>query len=319
MFRWYGLFILEGKIRIMFYESTNSVWPVLLTPFKEDGKIDYDSLKSLICWYEENGVGGLFAVCQSSEMFFLSLRERVELTAFIKKTAHVPVISSGHISYDLDDQVDELQRISDAGADAVIMITNRLAGVDDSDAVWRKSLDYLMKKLPQNIPLGFYECPYPYKRLIRDDELKYCAESGRFFFLKDTCCDAELIRHRLELLKDTRLKLYNANTATLLETLTYGAAGFSGVMANFHPELYVWLCKNWKTQPQKAERLQALLTMCAQIERQLYPVNAKTFLQSKKLIASNRCRSKNCHEMSSLFLKEVEQMEILTSWFEGTL
>lgn len=303
----------------MFYESTNSVWPVLLTPFSDDGKIDYDSLKSLIYWYEENRVNGLFAVCQSSEMFYLSLKERVELTAFIKKTAHIPVISSGHVSYDLDDQIDELQRIADAGADAVIMITNRLSGKGDSDDTWKKNLDYLLERLPQSVPLGFYECPYPYKRLIKDDELEYCAKSGRFLFMKDTCCDAELIHHRLELLEGTSLKLYNANTATLLETLSYGAAGFSGVMANFHPDLYVWLCKNWKTQPQKAERLQTVLTMCSQIERQLYPVNAKTYLQSKNLIASNCCRSKNCHEMSSLFRKEVEQMDILTSWIKEIL
>ncbi len=30
-------------------------------------------------------------------------------------------------------------------------------------------------------------------------------------------------------------------------------AGYSGVMANFHPDLYVWLCKNYKKQPEKAQ------------------------------------------------------------------
>ena len=96
----------------------------MLTPFK-DNKIDYASLERLIGWYEENGADGLFAVCQSSEMFWLSLRERTELAAFVKKHSSVPVIASGHISDDLDDQVAELNRIADTGVDAVILLTNR--------------------------------------------------------------------------------------------------------------------------------------------------------------------------------------------------
>ena len=44
-------------------------WPVMLTPFTEDNKIDYDGLKELVDWYIKNGVSGMFAVCQSSEMF----------------------------------------------------------------------------------------------------------------------------------------------------------------------------------------------------------------------------------------------------------
>ena len=49
---------------------------------------------------------------------------------------------------------------------------------------------------------------------------------------------------------------------TLLETLRDGASGFSGVMGNLHPELYVWLDQNWHDAAGKARRsLQALLTL----------------------------------------------------------
>ena len=33
-------------------------WPVMLTPFTEDNKIDYDGLKELVDWYIKNGVCG---------------------------------------------------------------------------------------------------------------------------------------------------------------------------------------------------------------------------------------------------------------------
>lgn len=70
-------------------EQLTGLWPVMITPFTQDGEIDYASLERLIAWYESNGVTGLFAACQSSETFFLSLREREELVRFVKQHAHV--------------------------------------------------------------------------------------------------------------------------------------------------------------------------------------------------------------------------------------
>ena len=39
---------------------------------------------------------------------------------------------------------------------------------------------YLVDHLDPAMPLGFYECPAPYKRLMSLEELKTCAETGRF-------------------------------------------------------------------------------------------------------------------------------------------
>ena len=50
-------------------------WPVMLTPFTADNKVDYEGLKALTKWYIDNGCSGLFSDCQSSEMFFLTKEE----------------------------------------------------------------------------------------------------------------------------------------------------------------------------------------------------------------------------------------------------
>ena len=56
-------------------EFPGGVWPVMLTPFTEDGRIDYNALEHLVNWYIDKGCDGLFAVCQSSEMYYLTLEE----------------------------------------------------------------------------------------------------------------------------------------------------------------------------------------------------------------------------------------------------
>ena len=50
----------------------NGMWPVMLTPLQQNGDVDYPALEELINWYIKEGSSGLFAVCQSSEMFYLS-------------------------------------------------------------------------------------------------------------------------------------------------------------------------------------------------------------------------------------------------------
>ncbi|MBO6258721.1 MAG: dihydrodipicolinate synthase family protein [Succinivibrio sp.] len=294
-------------------EFPGGAWPVMLTPFTADNKVDYEGLKALTSWYIDNGCSGLFSDCQSSEMFFLNLQERVNIARTVIETAagRVPVIVSGHISDTLEGQVEELQQIAALKPDALIFITNRFAKENESDEVWRKNCEYVMSKLPDDIPLGAYECPYPYKRLISLENLKWCADTGRFHFLKDTCCDLELLKQRANAVRNTKLKIYNANTTTLLESIRGGCAGFCGVMASFQMKLYAWLCDH--IDDPKADKLQDLLTVTSLIERQYYPVNAKYYLQHyEKLPITTYTRTKDASGLTETFKDEVRQLKNLT-------
>ena len=287
----------------------DGVWPVMLTPFTKENKIDYPALKRLIDFYVDAGVAGLFAVCQSSELFFLNQKERAELsTAVIEYAAgRVPVISGGQSATELDAQIQEVAAVAASKPEAVILLTNQFAAETENDDVWWCNLNRLMAQLDPSVTLGLYECPYPYKRVLSPALLKRCAETGRFALMKDTCCDAALIKDKLSAVEGTGFKLFNANTATLLDSLRDGARGYSGVMANFHPELYVWLCKNFEKFPEKSELLVSLLTMCSYIEKQYYPVNAKYAL-SLKGIMDVYARTKPAYGLTETFRAEVRQL-----------
>ncbi len=296
------------------------LWPVMITPFTAEGEIDYPSLERLIDWYERHGATGLFAACQSSEIFFLSLRERYELVRFVKTHAHVPVIASGHVSWGLKAQAEELNRMSEAGADALIFITNRLVGQGRQEESLLPALRYLMAQLDPEKPLGFYECPYPFKRLITLDELKWAAESGRFAFMKDTCCDIGLIEKRVDAIRGSSLELFNANSTTYLASLRLGAAGFSGVMMNFHMDLYKYLADHWDTEPEKAETLQGFLTAFSEIERQYYPVNAKFHQREiEGNFSSAFARVAPEEGLTATFRDEVFQMHRAAAFLRETL
>lgn len=263
----------------------DGVWPTMITPFRKDGTIDYATLERLVDWYIERGVAGLFAVCQSSEMFLLSLKERLELARSVVRMVRgrVGVIASGHVAETMGDQIEEAKMMADTGADAVVLISNRFARHDEGEEVFKRNLERFLAGMDEDVLLGFYECPTPYKRLVSPGLMKFGVETGRFGFLKDTSCRIADIQEKLKIAGGSNFKLFNANAATLLASLRAGAAGYSGIMTNFHADLYSWLCANWRNEPEKAEELQDFLGLASVIEYQLYPVNAMYALRLEGL------------------------------------
>ena len=108
-----------------------------------------------------------------------------------------------------------------------------------------------------------------------------------------------------------RIKLFNANAATLLGSLRAGAAGYSGVMGNFHPELYSLLCRGWKADPDLAEQQQAFLGVTSVLEARAYPVSAKYHLQLEGIPLSLRTRTRPETDLIPSFRREVEQLRSL--------
>ncbi|MBB3610815.1 4-hydroxy-tetrahydrodipicolinate synthase [Rhizobium sp. BK602] len=255
--------------------------PVMITPFAETGEIDYDGVGKLVEWYIANGSDALFAVCQSSEMQFLSLNERVELAAFVKKAAagRVPVIASGHVAESLEEQSEELNAIAATGVDGMVLVTNRLDAKQQGGTKFIDDLDWLLAKLPSDLPLGLYECPAPYRRLLTDEELMYCANGGRFHILKDVSCDLETVKRRVALVKDTPLAIVNANAAIAYDAMKAGSLGFTGVFTNFHPDLYKWLFENRHAASKLADELSIYLALAAMAEPMGYPKLAKLYHQ----------------------------------------
>jgi 4-hydroxy-tetrahydrodipicolinate synthase len=265
---------------------------VMLTPFDSNSTIDYGSLERLIDWYITNHVDVLFAVCQSSELFCLSLEERIELSRFVvQQTAgRVPVVSSGHVGRTREEQLTELAGIAATGPDAIILITNRLDPENRGERVFRDNLDWLLGRLPGDVPLGLYECPAPYRRLLSDDELAYCAGTGRFVLFKDVSCDIKRVERRVGIIEGTPLALVNANGSIALEAIKAGSKGYSGVFTNIHPDLYAWLYRSWRTHPSFAEELSNFLVVASVTELMGYPAIAKLYLQKLGVVDTIKCR-----------------------------
>ena len=299
----------------------------MITPYKKDGSVDIETALKYVDWYYENGLDGIFAICQSSEIFYLTLEERVELNRAVYKRAKeleksggrpFVVVSSGHVSDSHEDQVKELNAVYESGTDALILITNRLDVNNEGDEVFISNLEKLISELPKDVRLGLYECPYPYKRLVTPKILDYCLSTGRFDYMKDTCCDAAMIKERCEQVKGSSFKLLNANCQTLLETMRNGAQGYCGIMCNFHPKLYSWLGKNYNSP--EADTVQALTGTIGFMEVGLpYPLTAKYHMNLNGIPTENISRARKSEELTDYGRLCMNNMKLLTDDLERRL
>ena len=146
----------------MIKQIPNGVFPTMITPYTADNEVDYNAVLQLLEWYYNKGVRAVFAVCQSSEIFFLSFEERLALLRFImqNKPADMTVVASGHTSDDAQTMLREANAFIETGIDGYVFIANRFAAADESDELLAERMLNAAEALPQ-IPLGVYECPYP--------------------------------------------------------------------------------------------------------------------------------------------------------------
>ena len=285
------------------------VYPTMVTPFTQDNQIDYEAAAQIIEYYAECGCDGIFALCLSSEIFHLTDKESTKLLRFISKAnkGRMSLVASGHTACDIDAQIRQLGNMAECGAQETVLILNRLAKNTQNEDVVRRNAEKIFEALP-DVRFGVYECPYPYKRLASNDLIKWFADTGRVRFFKDTCCDLPLIQQRIDVMKGTGMMLFNANSSTLLPSLQAGAAGFSGVMGNFHADLYVMLHKLHAAGDHRAESLQAFLSLASLMETRLYPVNAKYHFQLMNVNMTLATRCVDVLDWKSVYEDEIKYL-----------
>ena len=268
------------------------LWPVMLTAFTKSKEIHWEAMDQLTNWYIESGSAGLFTVCLSSEMYELSPDERLSLADRVVKAAagRVPVIAAATFGETIEEHAVLVRQMSETGVDAVICLVNQLVAEGQSEDLWKKNAEALLQKTG-DIPLGLYECPSPYHRVMSPELLAWAASTGRFLFLKETSGDIGLKGEKIEAVKGTRLGFFNANTPMVLATLRMGAMGYSSTAANFYPELFAWLCENFKQQPETAERLQQFISDTMDVTRNKYPASAKEFAALCGVDMESACRT----------------------------
>jgi 4-hydroxy-tetrahydrodipicolinate synthase len=258
--------------------------PVMLTSFNEDYSIDYEAVKRLTEYYIKAGAVGLFANCLSSEMYELNDDERLTLVKTVIEATQkrVPVVATGTLGGTIESMANFSKKLYDLGVDAVIVINSIFVKEDEHDSVFTEKMDQFLS-LTGNIPLGIYECPVPYKRLVSGAVLSKLLPSNRLVYLKDTSLSLNSVQEKLKLAKDYDFGLYDAYMPNSQASLKAGASGLSCIQGNYFPEMVVWVCDNFSNENKAPhlKKVQNFFEKHMDLMHQTYPIAAKYVLQKR--------------------------------------
>jgi 4-hydroxy-tetrahydrodipicolinate synthase len=265
----------------------DGVWPILLTPFQEDGSVDWPALDELVSFYPQKGVAGLFALGSSSEFLTLTEAERTQIVrrAVQACQGRIALVAAGNFGATLEEQAESMTRIAECGVAAVIASTSILPQADDLDGQLLRLAELTAA------PLGVYECPVPEHRLLSPEQVRRLAHSGRFVFMKDTCRDMVPFAAKVAYARGTALKIYQANLKILMPSLEVGSHGFCGVVPVVAPELSEVVCDVDNHSVETRQRAHdRLMQLQGALTAHRYPASAKHVLQRRGVRLTARCR-----------------------------
>jgi 4-hydroxy-tetrahydrodipicolinate synthase len=309
----------EEDVLPMQQSSEKKFVPVMITPFTTDMKIDFEMLSRLIDFYLAAGVKGFFANCLSSEMYNLNDEERLALARFVVKRVNnaVPVVASGSFGRTLEERAEFTKKMYHTGVNAVILITSHFADQADSDETLQHNLEQYLR-YTDNIPLGTYECPAPYKRILSPEVFSHLLSTNRFIYHKDTELIPERIKAKLKLAQGNRLEFYDAHAPNTMTSLQGGAKGMSAIAGNFYPEIFVWMCNHVNDPDRQADVkwMQSEITRLDTVVSQGYPLSSKYFLQKRGLPIQVLSRSAEAPLTAAQKRAMDELSAILAGWHE---
>ncbi|MCA9837757.1 MAG: dihydrodipicolinate synthase family protein [Trueperaceae bacterium] len=277
----------------------DGLWPILLTPYTENNEIDFAALDSLLEFYHKEGVAGLLALGQASEVLLLSDDERFAIAEHVARgcKGKLTLATVGNYGTTLAEQAASLKKIAAYGGEVAVV---GLSLLPSSENLADQLLD-LASRLG-GIPLGIYELPEPEHRLLSADDVRRIAESNRFVFMKDTCRQIVPFSAKVEAARGSNLKLFQANLKVLPESMAAGSKGFCGWMPMVSPELCGQLVFSQNT-PEELRQMayEKLLDFQTLMVAEGFPSSAKYILAKRGVMIKPYSRvaaAKDFSEMS---------------------
>lgn len=263
----------------------DGVVSLLLTPFQPDGAIDWRVYDQYVEWQAAQEPSGLFAVCGSSEMKWLTLEERLELaTRAVDRAGGLPVVATANLGDDVALHRDELAQMAATGIAAAVLIPP--PAISGDAARYRDYLFALSDGAP--CPLILYEWPLVPNHTLDAELFGELAAHGAIVGVKDTTCTVEGIAAKQRVAGATII--YQANTALLPDALDLGVQGIMAITSTARADLVLRFWQSYHDDAAEAQAIhRELVTLDALLEM-AYPATAKYLVSLQGVIMPTTTR-----------------------------
>ncbi len=218
-------------------KKLHGIIAVTVTPFLENGDIDYATASKHIHWLIESGVHGLLPLGATGEFAALSFEERKAFAAFaVKEVAgRVPVVI-GAVSQNTEVTLAVAQHAAEIGADAVMILPP--PGLHPN----QEEIYSYYKHISANVslPVMVYNNPGSAGVDIAPETLERIATLPHMEYLKESTGDIKRLTSAVDSLEKD-LVIFCGCENLAYESFVMGAKGWICVLANVAPAQAVQL------------------------------------------------------------------------------
>lgn len=203
----------------------------LITPFHEDGSVNYDKLRELIEWHIQEQTDAILVLGTTAETPALTVTEEDEIARISIETAagRVPIIV-GSGSNNTMIAMEQSIKYEKMGADALLVITPYYNKTNKAGMVNH----FFTVADAVNIPIYVYNVPGRTGVSITYEALAEISKHKNIVGIKEASGDMSFVTKISRLINDN-FNVYSGNDDISIPLMSMGGAGIISVLANILP------------------------------------------------------------------------------------
>ena len=207
----------------------------IVTPFDQNGNINYDVFGKLI---DDQIAGGVDAICvcgTTGESATMSIREHIAAVEFcVERVDHRVKVIAGAGSNDTSAAVYLSQHAQDSGADALLHVTPYYNKASQAGLI--KHYEYIADRV--DLPIILYNVPSRTGVSVTAETYKVLSENPKINGVKEASGNFSLLAHTRFLCGDD-FYIWSGNDDQVVPMMSLGAKGVISVASNIVPEVMV--------------------------------------------------------------------------------
>jgi len=222
-------------------EVFRGIATALITPFNEDGSVDFDSYGKLIDWQIEQGINALVIAATSGEGPTLSDAEHKKCIEFaVERADHRVPIIAGTGSNDTNYGLQLTRFACQAGADGCLVVTPYYNKATQNGLVrmYNEFADASTK------PIIIYNVPSRTGVDVKPETYAKLAEHENIAGIKEANGNLSEILDTVSMVGD-KLTVYSGNDDQIVPILSLGGKGCISVLSNVLPKETVEITDRW--------------------------------------------------------------------------
>lgn len=209
--------------------------PALVTPFDENGAINYDAFGRLIDAQIEGGVDAVCVCGTTGESSTMSIREHIAAVEYcVKRVNHRVKVIAGAGSNDTSAAVYLSQHAQDSGADALLHVTPYYNKASQTGLI--KHYEYIAERV--DLPIILYNVPSRTGVSFSAETYRHLAQHPNINGVKEASGNFSLVTKTRFLCGDD-FYIWSGNDDQVVPMMALGAKGVISVASNLIPDVMV--------------------------------------------------------------------------------